>query len=167
MDDDTRELVATATWNEPFQSVPLPADAANFVRGNNMFRRVLHTDRHNVDGAQMQQVAMSIASGQSLGWEKHEHTTQLFLVVAGDGELIIGVEGNPLPQSPTTAKRVGVVAGSFWQIAPNTYHDVVATSPTLKLLTVYVPPLHPVGHCDEQRPTSKNATARRAAARGH
>lgn len=170
MDSDTRELVATATWNEPFAAVPTPAEAENAVRQNNMFRRVLHTDRHAVEGAHVQQVAMTLAPGQSLGWEQHPATTQLFLVVEGEGVLVTGNEGKPLRIPKQAGRRVGVVRGSFWQIAPATWHDVEATT-QLKLLTIYVPPLHAPGHTDEQPPTAAATTtkngARSAAARGH
>jgi len=112
------------------------------VRENTSFRRVLHTDESGPEEARVQQVAMALRAGDSIGWEAHGATTQLFLVVAGSGTFYRGGAGVRTPRQQATKERVS--AGSFWQVPAGTWHDVEAAT-ELRLLTVYVPPLHAYG----------------------
>lgn len=151
-DDGVSDLEAIARRTEPFASVPMPGESAAAVLENTSFRRVLHTDEDEriPEEARVQQVAMALRAGESIGWEAHGATTQLFLVVAGTATFYRGGAGVRTPRQQ--AKREQVTTGSFWEVPAGTWHDVEAVS-DLRLLTVYVPPLHAYGTRNERRPT--------------
>ena len=134
----------------------MPDQLDSAVRSNMAFRRVLFT------GAHMQQVAMSIAPGESVGWEVHKHTSQYFAVVSGRGIYMRGRGGGGGGATERTA--VSEHTAGKWVVEPGTWHNVRADDDSnlpLKLLTIYTPPHHPPGTVDL---TKRDAELRAATA---
>ncbi len=101
------------------------ANVVQLARESNLYRRVLFT------GAKSQLVTMSIAPGDDIGEETHEHVEQTIVCVSGSGRLFL----NGIPS------RFG--PGDAVVIVPGTRHDIrnVGTAP-LRLYTIYTPPNH-------------------------
>jgi mannose-6-phosphate isomerase-like protein (cupin superfamily) len=94
---------------------------------NNFFRKVLFTGTHQ------QLVVMSLAPGEDIGIEVHDHVDQFFRFEAGEGKVVMdGVE-------------TVVTDGSAVIVTAGTEHNIINTSTTqaLKLYTIYSPPNHP------------------------
>jgi mannose-6-phosphate isomerase-like protein (cupin superfamily) len=90
------------------------------------FRRVLYTGKNS------QLVLMSLAPGEEIGMEVHEHIDQFFRFEAGEGAVFIdGAKHN-------------VRDGDAVIVPAGAQHNVVNTSPRaeLKLYTIYSPPEH-------------------------
>jgi len=96
---------------------------------NDNFREVLFTGPH------IQLVLMSLAVGEEIGLETHEHGDQFFRVEAGSGKAILDGEEHALSD------------GSVVVIPAGTEHNILNVSKTepLKLYTIYSPPEHPDG----------------------
>ncbi len=112
----------------PSTSVPTnagPIDILAAARTNDAFRRVLLTGDHE------QVVVMSIPPGGEIGDEVHSGTDQLFLFVAGRGDVVI--DGRRREVGPDDL--VFVHAGSR--------HNILSSgNGPLRLITVYAPPAH-------------------------
>lgn len=94
---------------------------------NNYFRKVLFTGKH------AQLVVMSLAPGEEIGEEVHEHVDQFFRIEQGKARFIFG-------------RRRKVIAreGDAVIVPAGTVHNVQnASRKALKLYTVYSPPNHP------------------------
>ena len=148
-EEQHRHLYAIVSKSEPFERAPTPAQLEKAVLDNTAFRRALRTPRDGDLETRVQQVAMSLTRGEDIGWETHGDVTQVFIVVAGAGTLTRGTPGDPLANAESTAARFEVSAGDTWVIEPSTYHNVTATSSTLKLLTFYTPPQHHYGTLEQ------------------
>ena len=122
---------------EPFPAgSPDPVALRAAVLRNARYRQVLRTPSARdvpAPGARVQQVAMRLAQGGRLGREVHTDTTQIFVVLAGNGLAFLDDAQFP------------IAAGSVWVVEPGTSHDVQALSASLALFTVYAPPHHPYG----------------------
>ncbi len=95
---------------------------------NTNFRRVLYTGKHS------QLVAMRLLGGEDIGAETHANSDQIFLFVAGNGEVMVAGE------SRTVAENDLVF------VPAETEHNVTNTGDEdLKLLTIYALPAHPDG----------------------
>jgi mannose-6-phosphate isomerase-like protein (cupin superfamily) len=95
---------------------------------NDAFRRVLHT------GAHEQVVAMTIPTRGEIGAEVHPDTDQLFVVVAGSAEAIVGKE------------RIQVAPNDLVFVEAGTRHNILNSgSSPLRLITIYAPPQHAPG----------------------
>ena len=121
----------------PSTSVPTdagPIDILAAARANDAFRRVLLTGDHE------QVVVMSIPPGGEIGDEVHAGTDQLFLFVAGRGDVVI--DGQRRAVGPDDL--VFVHAGSR--------HNILGTGDSpLRLTTVYAPPAHAPGTVHETK----------------
>jgi mannose-6-phosphate isomerase-like protein (cupin superfamily) len=95
---------------------------------NTDFRRVLYTAKH------CQLVIMSIAMGEDIGEETHQHIDQFIRVEAGVGSAVLDGE-------------VSVIGdGSAIIIPAGTKHNIINTGQEpLKLYTLYAPPEHKDG----------------------
>ena len=102
---------------------------------NTNFRQVLFT------GPNSQLVLMSLAPGEDIGMETHDHVDQFFRVESGKGLAILGGKEHMLEEG----FAVVVPAG--------TKHNIVNRSKTepLKLYTIYTPPQHPDGTVHKTR----------------
>lgn len=109
-------------------------DIESATTQNTDFRRVLFT------GARMQLTVMSLAPGESVGWEMHEDLDQFLRIEQGTATVRLGSSADAVDEE----HRVGadwavVVPGGTW-------HDVVNTGDRpLKLYSLYAPPDHPDG----------------------
>ena len=102
--------------------------------GNEDFRRVLYT------GAHLQLTVMSLAAGESIGWEMHDHLDQFLRIERGTGTLKLG------PSADEVAEQHPVSDDWAMIIPAGTWHDVVNEGDgELKLYSVYAPPDHPPG----------------------
>jgi mannose-6-phosphate isomerase-like protein (cupin superfamily) len=101
---------------------------------NEDFRRVLHTGSH------LQLTVMSLAVGESIGWEMHDHLDQFLRIERGTGTLKLG------PSEDDVAEQHPVSDDWAMIIPAGTWHDVVNEGDSeLKLYSVYAPPDHPPG----------------------
>ncbi len=96
---------------------------------NEWFREVLFTGVHS------QLVVMSIAPGEDIGLETHDHVDQFIRVEAGTGKAILNGEEHLLKD------------GSAVVIPAGTRHNILNGSlfEPLKLYTLYSPPNHAPG----------------------
>ncbi|HEX6043312.1 MAG TPA: cupin domain-containing protein [Pyrinomonadaceae bacterium] len=96
---------------------------------NDFFREVLFT-AHSV-----QLVVMSLAPGEEIGEETHDHGDQFIRVEAGTGKAILDGEEHDLEDGAAVVIPAGV------------RHNIVNSSQQepLKLYTIYSPPEHPDG----------------------
>jgi mannose-6-phosphate isomerase-like protein (cupin superfamily) len=110
------------------------ADIEDATVSNDNFRTVLHTGRH------LQVTVMSLAVGESIGWEMHDHLDQFLRIERGIGTLKLG-------SSADTVAEVHPVSDDWAMVIPaGTWHDVVNDGDSeLKLYSVYSPPDHPPG----------------------
>ena len=101
---------------------------------NTNFRTVLYTGRH------IQLTVMSLAVGEDIGWEMHDHLDQFLRIESGSGVLKLG-------PTEDAATEEHAVSDDWAMIIPaGTWHDVVNTGDTeLKLYSIYGPPDHPAG----------------------
>jgi mannose-6-phosphate isomerase-like protein (cupin superfamily) len=103
-------------------------DIVALARENQAFRRVIDTGRHQ------QVVVMTIPPGGAIGLEVHAEIDQVFIIVEGSAEAIVG------------DRSMSVVANDLVFVTAGTRHDIVnrAAAP-LRLITVYAPPAHAPG----------------------
>jgi mannose-6-phosphate isomerase-like protein (cupin superfamily) len=99
---------------------------------NPHFREVLFT------GENLQLVVMSLAPGEEIGLEMHDHLDQFIRVEAGTATITMGPSETEVDQTHRVeADSAVVVPGGTW-------HNVVNTSDQpLRLYTIYGPPEHP------------------------
>lgn len=139
---------------EPFARSPLPDELEEFVRNNDNYRAVMHTD---LRPGGVQQVAMSIGYGRdatndAVGWEQHANgPTQYFAVIEGYGELFLGESSDE-----QRARRVPVRPGSKWVVEAGMWHDVRGK---LRLYTLYSRQQHPPGQVDVTRADAERREA--------
>jgi len=101
---------------------------------NQDFRRVIFTASH------VQIVLIRIPAGEEIGEEVHDEHDQIFVVVAGEGKVLLGKEQVPIKGGDTIVIPVKV------------YHNVKSLGPSdLKLYSFCSPPHHPPGlvHTDK------------------
>lgn len=96
------------------------------TKENTNFREVLYTGKHS------QLVVMSLKVGEEIGEEVHKSTDQMFFVVDGEGEAIVGGETFGFDEHDV----LFVPAGTKHNIKNSGDED-------LKLYTIYSPPAHP------------------------
>ena len=102
--------------------------------GNEDFRRVLYT------GAHLQLTVMSLAGGENIGWEMHDHLDQFLRIERGAGTLKLGPSEDDVAEQHTVSDDWAMI------IPAGTWHDVVNEGDgELKLYSVYAPPDHPPG----------------------
>lgn len=98
------------------------------ARSNDAFRREIITGQH------AQVVVMTIPPGGEIGSEVHAETDQLFLVVDGEADVLLGLETSHLRPNDLLLVPAG------------TGHNVVSIGPRwLRLITMYAPPQHRPG----------------------
>ena len=101
---------------------------------NANFRTVLFT------GANIQLTVMSLAPGEEIGVEMHDHLDQFLRVEEGSGRVTFGPSADQVDEEHDVADDWAVVVpGGVW-------HNVINTgSGELKLYSLYAPPEHPSG----------------------
>jgi len=110
------------------------ADIEAETLANEDFRRVLHTGGH------LQLTVMSLAPGEDIGWEMHDHLDQFLRIEQGEGRLRFGRSGDAVDEEHQV--------GADWAIIvpAGTWHDVLNTgAEELKLYSIYAPAEHPAG----------------------
>ena len=111
------------------------------TESNENFRQVLYT------GPNMQLVVMSLAPGEEIGQEVHEHTDQFFRVEEGKGEIVL--DGRTIPIKSDIAMLVPA----------GTQHNIRnAGQKALKLYTLYAPPQHEDGTVHRTKAEAESST---------
>jgi mannose-6-phosphate isomerase-like protein (cupin superfamily) len=110
------------------------ADIEAATLENEDFRRVLFTGSH------LQLTVMSLAPGEDIGWEVHDHLDQFLRIEQGRGRFRFG-------RSQGSVDEEHAVEADWALIVPaGTWHDVLNTGDSeLKLYSIYAPPQHPPG----------------------
>jgi mannose-6-phosphate isomerase-like protein (cupin superfamily) len=115
-------------------SIGWVADIEQATVGNTTFRTVLYTGKH------LQLTVMSIAPGESIGWEMHDHLDQFLRIESGTGRLKLGRASDEVAEEHPISDDWAMI------IPAGTWHDVVNEGDDeLKLYSVYAPPDHPDG----------------------
>jgi mannose-6-phosphate isomerase-like protein (cupin superfamily) len=101
---------------------------------NAYFRKVLFTAQH------LQLVVMSLAPGEEVGVEMHDHLEQFIRVESGRATVTLGPSKDEIAETHEIADDWAVV------IPGGTWHNVINSGEDdLKLYTIYGPPEHPDG----------------------
>lgn len=110
------------------------ADVEKATLENDNFRTALYT------GAHTQLTVMSLAAGEDIGLEAHDHLDQFLRVEQGQGRVELG-------RSETGVDETYEVGPDWAIIVPaGVWHNLVNTGDEeLKLYSLYSPPEHPDG----------------------
>jgi ABC-type Fe3+/spermidine/putrescine transport system ATPase subunit/mannose-6-phosphate isomerase-like protein (cupin superfamily) len=128
-------------------------DIERATNANTNFRTVLFTGKH------LQLTVMSLAVGENIGWEMHDHLDQFLRVEAGTGTLKLGTSADDVTEEHPVSDDWAMI------IPAGTWHDVVNEGDSeLKLYSVYAPPDHPAGTVHA---TKADAEAAEAHGSGH
>ena len=101
---------------------------------NGTFRTVLFT------GKQLQLTVMSLAPGEEIGVEMHDHLDQFIRVEQGSGRIDMGPAKDQIDEHHDLRDDWAAI------IPAGTWHNVVNTGASdLKLYSIYTPPEHPDG----------------------
>jgi mannose-6-phosphate isomerase-like protein (cupin superfamily) len=105
------------------------ADVRELARENDDFRRVLYT------GPNTQRVLMDLERREEIGEEVHDEVDQIFFVMEGHGAATID------------GTVVKVKADDIIFVPRGARHNVINgdTTESLKLVTIYSPPIHAPG----------------------
>ncbi len=123
-----------ATGETAAASVGWVADIEAATLDNRDFRRVLYTGTH------LQVTVMTLAPGEDIGWEMHDHLDQFLRLEHGTGTLRLGRAEDDLGEEHHVEADWAMV------IPAGTWHDVTNRGDEpLKLYSVYGPPDHPDG----------------------
>ena len=110
------------------------ADVEAATVENTNFRTVLFTGSH------LQLTVMSLATGEHIGWEMHDHLDQFLRVEQGAGTLRLGTSADDVAEEHDVSDDWAMI------IPAGTWHDVLNTGDSdLKLYSIYSPPDHPAG----------------------
>jgi mannose-6-phosphate isomerase-like protein (cupin superfamily) len=110
------------------------ADIESETINNTDFRRVLYTGGH------LQLTVMSLAPGEDIGWEMHDHLDQFLRIEQGRGVLRFGRAEDSVDEEHDVADDWAII------VPAGTWHDVVNTGDVpLHLYSLYAPPEHPPG----------------------
>ncbi len=101
---------------------------------NTNFRTVLFT------GASIQLTVMSLAPGEEIGVEMHDHLDQFLRIEQGRARVTFGPSAEQVDEEHEVSDDWAIVVpGGVW-------HNVINTgSGELKLYSLYAPPEHPSG----------------------
>jgi len=101
---------------------------------NANFRTVLFT------GGKVQLTVMSLAPGEEIGVEMHDHLDQFLRIEQGTAQVTFGRSAEVVDEEHDVADDWAVIVpGGVW-------HNVINTGPEdLKLYSLYAPPEHPAG----------------------
>ena len=128
-------------------------DIERATKDNSNFRTVLFTGKH------LQLTVMSLAVGENIGWEMHDHLDQFLRIEAGRGTLKLGTSADDVAEEHAVSDDWAMI------IPAGTWHDVVNEGDSeLKLYSVYAPPDHPAGTVHV---TKADAEAAEAHGSGH
>ncbi len=120
--------------SDPLNSIGWVADIEAETIENTDFRRVLHTGGH------LQLTVMSLAPGEDIGWEMHDHLDQFLRIEQGQGVLRFGRAENSVDEEHDVADDWAII------VPAGTWHDVVNTGDVpLRLYSIYAPTEHPPG----------------------
>jgi mannose-6-phosphate isomerase-like protein (cupin superfamily) len=101
---------------------------------NTDFRRVLYTGGH------LQLTVMSLAPGEDIGWEMHDHLDQFLRIEQGQGVLRFGRSEDSVDEEHAVVDDWAIV------VPAGTWHNVVNTGDVpLRLYSIYAPAEHPPG----------------------
>lgn len=110
------------------------ADIEAVTLANTDFRRVLYTAKHT------QLTVMSLAPGENIGWEMHDHLDQFLRLEQGAGTLKLGGSKDEVAETHRVTDDWAFI------VPAGTWHDVVNDGDeVLKLYSLYSPPEHPDG----------------------
>jgi mannose-6-phosphate isomerase-like protein (cupin superfamily) len=119
---------------------------------NTNFRTVVFTGTH------LQLTVMSLAAGENIGWEMHDHLDQFLRVERGTGTLKLGRSADDVAEQHEVSDDWAAI------IPAGTWHDVVNVGDgELKLYSVYGPPDHPDGTVHVTKTDAENDEAEESA----
>jgi mannose-6-phosphate isomerase-like protein (cupin superfamily) len=96
------------------------------------FRTVLFT------GANIQLTVMSLAPGEEIGVEMHDHLDQFLRIERGSGRVTFGPSAEQVDEEHEVSDDWAIV------VPGGTWHNVINTGQgELKLYSLYAPPEHP------------------------
>jgi mannose-6-phosphate isomerase-like protein (cupin superfamily) len=99
---------------------------------NTNFRAVLFTGTH------LQLTVMSLAAGENIGWEMHDHLDQFLRIEQGSARVTFGPSAGQVDEEHELEDDWAVV------VPGGTWHNVINTGDgELKLYSMYAPPEHP------------------------
>lgn len=105
-------------------------DFKHLAKENENFRKVIYTGKYS------QTVLMSIKPGEEIGEEVHPMTDQIFMMIDGDEEVEVIIDG-----IPSWLDEHGILF-----VPAGTKHNILNKGESdLKLLTFYSPPAHKDG----------------------
>ncbi|MBI5044886.1 MAG: cupin domain-containing protein [Candidatus Levybacteria bacterium] len=108
----------------------LKGDYKHLAKENENFRKVLYTGKNS------QVVLMSIKPGEEIGEETHPTIDQIFIMVDGDEEVEVIIDG-----VPSWMDEHGILF-----VPAGTRHNILNKgNESLKLLSIYSPPAHEDG----------------------
>lgn len=130
--------------DDPAQFTDASTSSGSYIstaQYNNDFRRILATTQ------QMQVVAMHVQrrDGNGLGKEVHPFSTQVIQIISGRGTATLFLADGPLV--------VSLEPGSTLLVPANVAHAIRIgpREDSLRLLTMYAPPVHPPDLAPQQR----------------
>jgi len=102
---------------------------------NTFWRKEIYTN------SEQQVVVMNLPRNSDIGMERH-NGSQLFIIEEGSGRAYIGKNCD---------KMVKLSPGSMFVVDRNKFHNIIAGSRGMKLLTIYSPPQHKKGTRESER----------------
>jgi mannose-6-phosphate isomerase-like protein (cupin superfamily) len=110
------------------------ADIEKATLENDTFRTVLFTGGHT------QLTVMSLAPGEDIGREAHDHLDQFLRIERGTGRVELGASEDSVDETHDVEDDWAVI------VPAGVWHNVVNTGDgELKLYSLYSPPEHPDG----------------------
>lgn len=101
---------------------------------NTTFRTVLFT------GAHAQLTVMSLAPGEEIGWEAHDHLDQFIRLEQGQARVDLGRSGDGVDEAHEIEDDWAVI------VPAGTWHNVTNIGDIdVKIYSLYTPPEHPAG----------------------
>jgi mannose-6-phosphate isomerase-like protein (cupin superfamily) len=109
-------------------------DMAKITLDNTNFRTVVFTGGHT------QLTLMSLAPGEEIGWEAHDHLDQFLRLEQGTARVELGKTEDGVDETHEIGDDWAfIVPAGVWHNVVNIGEDAV------KLYSLYSPPEHPVG----------------------
>lgn len=113
---------------------PFVINIEEAAENNRLFRRAIWTGKH------LQVTLMSIAPGEDVGLEVHDHLDQFLRIEEGQGNVQMG------PRKNNLNFRRNVKEDDAIMVPAGTWHNLTNTGRRpLKLYSIYAPPEHPFG----------------------
>lgn len=119
---------------------PFALNLSQAAKQNNTYRTVIWT------GEYLQVTLMSIDVGDDIGLEVHPEANQFTYIVDGQGLIEMGNSKEDLNYDKKGSNGFAMI------VPAGTWHNITNTGDTsLKMYTIYAPPLHPFGAVEKTK----------------